>query len=278
MGSGQLNWNIGEIGGTPNIVSELNYHIKRLWVSRVHTRISITQARLRGLFVDLSGQWGIIRQGQSIDRDWTQNDRQGLFSLSQSDTTGDNIHQARIAMGITFAPVFWFHLSPIAGYSVREQFIRVQNGMQIIAQSPQNKGAFPAPLNSTYHSKWLGPDMGVELDFMPHGIRGQHFLFNARYHWTEYNATADWNLRPDFQHPVSFRHILNKSHGISLSSSWIYPFTKHLSINTAVYYQYFTGRNGRDELFYANGTQASSSLNNVTWEFTQIMMGISYQL
>jgi hypothetical protein len=277
IGSGQLSWNIAEIGGTPNVLSELNYHIKHLWMNQIKTRITLNQSKLKGLFVDLSGQRGVIQSGQSTDRDWKQNDRQALFSLSESDTTGDNTQQGTFSLGMSFKPISQIRLSPMAGFSYREQNIRVQNGVQIIATHPQDLGAFTTPLNSTYYSQWKGPHIGMELAFLPQSTSGQQFVFNANYHWITYQATADWNLRPDFQHPVSFKQTINRGHGISVSSNWIYPITQHFSANLGLFYQHFTGSNGVDQLYYANGTYQASHLNSAHWEFTQLMAGVIYQ-
>lgn len=59
-------------------------------------------------------------------------------------------------------------------------------------------------LNSTYDAKregvWLGFDLVWEIS------EGLDFSGTFEYYWADYEGEADWNLRDDFAHPVSFRH------------------------------------------------------------------------
>jgi len=277
IGAGQLSWNIAEISGTPNVLSELNYHLHNIWLATGQTRLTLKKGIIRGLFIDISGQWGIIRKGTATDRDWAQNNRQKLFSLSHSDTTGNTLKQINIGIGFSMHPFSHITFSPLVGYSYKEQNIRVQNGVQDMALSTYTY-ATPgriSKLDSSYNSRWEGSFIGAELKYQFYSH--QNWIINAQYHRVHYNAYANWNLRKDLDHPVSFQHSAEQGKGIAFITGWQSLFTKHFSLSLLIHYQKFYSGRGIDRLFFSNNTYAVSPLNNVQWEITELTLTADYR-
>ena len=61
-------------------------------------------------------------------------------------------------------------------------------------------GAIDLPLHAKYDAQWKGPWVGLELDGSMRKFLG-HIRFE--YHFPDYYAQAEWNLRTEFQHEKS---------------------------------------------------------------------------
>ena len=90
----------------------------------------------------------------------------------------------------------------------------------------------------------------------------------------EYNAEADWNLRADLAHPVSFEHRAD-GEGIVYWARWNYFFHPQWSFSLSGNYQDWETDPGTDQIFGALGGTAETPLNEVNWESWSVMVGAS---
>ena len=138
--------------------------------------------------------------------------------------------------------------------------------------TPIPVGPFPG-LNSTYETRWKGPWVGVDLSIRP---SEKWFLFGSfEYHWADFNAEANWNLRSDLAHPKSFEQMAD-GNGIVLSLGCDYYIRHNVSLNLGLDYQDWSTDPGVDRVFFSNGTVSETRLNEVNWESGAIRFGITF--
>jgi hypothetical protein len=104
-------------------------------------------------------------------------------------------------------------VTPMLGLARQESELRSRQGRQVLWDSDHARrvgiaGSVPlgefAGLDSSYQPVWESVWVGLDGEFRPSerlSLRG-----GVKQHWFRYQAEADWNLRDDLAHPVSFRH------------------------------------------------------------------------
>jgi len=129
-------------------------------------------------------------------------------------------------------------------------------------------------LASTYETEWAGPWMGLDL-FVP---VSEKITLSAvfEYHWSDYEAEANWNLRRDFAHPRSFVHDA-EGNGVVLSVGAEYAFQDRWSLILKANYQKWSTDPGTDRLYFADGTISDTRLNEVNWEAFAVVIGVTYR-
>jgi len=272
--SDDLDWNIaGDINGNnPNILSELTW--EDLGIFQV-TLNNVT--RFRGFYIRGAIAYGWILSGDNQDSDYLGDDRTLEFSRSNNNSDEGNTFDATVGIGYQISIISDFlSVVPLVGYSHHEQNLTMTDGNQTIPTI----GPF-AGLDSTYETEWKGPWIGADIVFrLPHEKK-QFKDFSLRvsfeYHWADYYAEADWNLRTDFAHPKSFEHDAD-GNGWIISADWNIFFTHHLGLNMSVNYQTWDTDPSIDRTFLSNGTSANTRLNEVNWDSYAIMFGIVFRL
>lgn len=276
-----LDFNIaGNSAGTnPNILSELIWNNLKIYQVRLENQTTI------GNLIFLKGyvNYGDILSGGCEDSDYNGNDRTLLYSRSVCDTNGYNVWDGSMGVGIHFNFLSnRLRLSPLIGYSVHKQYLNNTNGYQTFTNPPP----FTAPLgpipglDSTYETQWEGPWAGIDIAFQApcthRWITHTRVSFSLEYHWADYYAEADWNLRSTWAHPKSFEHIARGS-GVVFSADWLFGLGKNWGINVGAHYQNWSTDHGIDRTFFANGTIIDTRLNEVNWTSFTLDAGISYQ-
>ncbi|HIJ54753.1 MAG TPA: TonB-dependent receptor [Deltaproteobacteria bacterium] len=278
LGSGyrsdNLDWNIaGDISGNnPNVLSELNWEDLGIFQVKLDN-VTI----FRGIYFRGAVAYGWIITGDVQDSDYLGDNRTLEFSRSNNNADDGNTFDATVGIGYQFSfGSNFLSLAPMVGYSRHEQNLTLTGGNQTIPPA----GPF-AGLNSTYEAEWTGPWVGADLVFqMPYEKKYfEKFSFRVsfEYHWADYNAEADWNLRTDFTHPKSFEHDADGS-GWIVSADWNIFFTSQLGFKMSVNYQSWDTDPGNDRTFFSDGTAAETRLNDVNWDSFAIMLGIVYRL
>jgi hypothetical protein len=108
---------------------------------------------------------------------------------------------------------------------------------------------------------WYGAWLGVDLDWARDCWLSTVSMVYER---DQYQADANWNLRGDLQHPISFQHLTIGS-GVTLGASLSYLIHPKWSLGMqASVSRYETGA-GFDTTYLADGTQGSTRLNQVSW-------------
>ncbi len=271
-----FDWNIAsDITGThsPNILSELTYENLEIssWSYNIEGKIPLKN-NINTLFQFHLSQ-GVIDEGIVQDSDYSNNFRTNEFSRSYSSPDGSNITSYKLTLGLennTFNQSNFTYLFGIAHNS--QNFIKT-NGEQVVSSSTTpGLGKFNG-LKSSYAADWLSWFTGIQFT---KAFNTSQFRLRSEYHFADYNAEADWNLRTDFQHPKSFEHLANGT-GLIASINYALKIAPNLSMQIAYTSERWKTKTGIDRVFFSNGTQASTRLNAAHWESNSMSIGLYYQ-
>lgn len=258
----EFNWHIaGSMNGTnPDILSELTWRDLSVHQLRVGMRLQ----RASGLYLRSHLHCGTIVEGENQDSDFNEDDRQDEYSRSVNQA--DQGRTWDFSMGLGY-PVFsdpdWLSLAPVVGVSHHQQELHMTDGYQVIPA----RGSFSG-LDSSYHARWTGPWLGVDLTLklekISRRLRSMSLFAVFEHHWAEYRATADWNLRTDFEHPKSFEHEANGQ-----GDRWMVGLKNRLTRGStfSIFYEaqrWDTGH-GVDRVYLAGGRTVETRLNDADW-------------
>lgn len=274
----KLDWSIaGDTNGeNPNILSELTWKDLNIYQVKTNAKL-ILDKRLR---IEGSYGYGSIYEGENQDSDYAGDNRTYEWSRSSSNTEDDNVSDWSIGIGYQFQLDNVEYLSStktmlafLGGYSYHEQNLRDRDGFQIIDLIWDTYGPFDG-LNSTYQTEWKGPWLGAEIEGAQDKIVG---FLRFEYHWADYSAEADWNLRTTFAHPVSFTHtadgtgsIVSLGTGYNIDANWLIYLKADI--------QNWKTKAGLDRTFFTNGTTIDTQLNSVNWKSSAVMIGIKCRI
>jgi hypothetical protein len=276
----KLNWHIAgnSQGGNPNILSELTWTDLDIYQLKLANRtVFRNRIYIRG-HLDV----GMVMSGDNQDSDYLGDNRTQEFSRSLNGVDGNDVWDGSVAIGPRLA---FFEsaivVCPLLGYAVSEQDLTIVDGFQAISPSPDTLPIGPfSGLDSRYQARWKGPWIGVDLLFSAPVTEGPFteigVMFTAEYHWVDYDAEANWNLRTDFRHPVSFIHEAEGS-GLEAGAKILFETKKRWGINVGLNVKEMTTDAGLDRLFFADGTTVDTRLNEVRWRSFTLEAGVSYQ-
>lgn len=263
-----LKWNIaGTTAGTnPNILSELEWKDIESYQAKAKLR---SMGKL--VYFRAYADYAWIFEGENRDSDYAFDNRTGEFSRSENKADDGNLWDASAGIGLAFQgggkTKSSFYVAPLVGFSYHRQDLRIREGNQVIPPT----GPFPG-LDSKYRADWYGPWAGLDLSYRFDKLR---LSASVEGHLAEYEAEADWNLRDDFQHPVSFEHTAD-GQGIIVTVEGDYAVTDNVAINLSYDYQDWETDEGTDKTFFANGTVGETRLNEVKWDSNAFMVGIKF--
>jgi hypothetical protein len=275
----RLDWNIAgqRDGSNPNILSELSWD--NLKIREISAGVRTTFSS--NVYLQGSMNFGLIVEGENQDSDYGADDRQGEFS--RSNNSADEGYTFDTSAGIGY--VFRFDSNrltfiPMTGLSYHCQSLTMTDGYQTInTDDPSLVGPIDG-LDSSYDTQWFGPWIGFSL--------GRSFNINKRflqrispegvvtYHWADYYAVADWNLRSDFEHPKSFEHEAWGS-GFRIRLGLRFEFTDNWSLGFGYMQQAWRAVNGVDRVFLSQGGTSETRLNEVNWESRSVGLECVYR-
>jgi len=268
-----LDWNIaGNINGNnPNILSELTWDdIESYQVKFQGSLIWPRIIALRG-----SANYGWIFNGDNQDSDYFGDNRTFEFSRSNNSTDDGDVWDVSLAIGYPFrtGKNVIGTITPLVGYSYHEQNLKITDGFQTIPAT----GPFPG-LDSSYDTEWKGPWLGIDIHFRAAEIKtfAHRFetYFTYEYHWADYDAEADWNLRDDLAHSKSFKHDTD-GNGYVIGAGFNFVLHQHWALNFNFDYQDWSTDDGTSKVFFADGTSAKTRLNEVNWTSYALSLGLS---
>jgi Protochlamydia outer membrane protein len=262
-----LNWNVA--GSSVNILSELKW--ENLEIAQISAAAKFNfnaEWGLRGML-----DYGNIYSGSNQDSDYNGNNRTLEFSRSNN-KAGGTVRDASIGLGRTIRLLdkvgdVFLSVTALAGLSIHQQNLTMTDGVQTLPAS----GPFPG-LSSSYEAQWQGPWVG--MDVLLHTGERLSLTATAEYHWADYSAHANWNLRPEFSHPVSFAHDA-KGQGVLLAAGATYLVRKDWSASIAVEVQQWNTAAGIDRTYFSDGSVAYSPLNGVHWESRAFHLGMLHR-
>lgn len=267
-----LEWSISAGPSTqysPNVLSELSFDDMKTkgWGLNLSYLKKLNNKWAFNIETDLLRSK--ISTGDVRDSDYAEDNRQGEFSRSYSDAKGDGTDRKTLAAGFKYR---WFgnkgHYASILFGKQNYAFdIQMHNGTQVIPET------FPIPgLSSTYET---------ETDSIFVAIASEH-VFNwgtlgLRFerHDASYDAKANWNLRDDLAHPVSFAHsaegnadVVIMGYSYTINKSWD-VFVNLSRRNTSL-------TDGYDHVFASDGRSTVVRLNNVDMTTNAADAGVRY--
>ncbi len=254
-----LDWNTAGFNNNPNILSELEYEDIKIY----QTALNIKSV-LNNFVVNLYYNYGVITDGNGYDSDYDGDNRTLIFSKSSSTIEDDNVCDFSLAAGYQFSNKSNnFIITPAIGFSRHDQNICVTNGIQTVETENITPPLGPfSGLNSTYESSWKSFWIGSAISF----IINKNFTLSAdyKYHFADYEAVADWNLREVFSHPVSFIHSAD-ANGHESSFILEYCFSNNWVVATEYKYHTWSTKQGTSTTFFNDGAQGTTILNEVNW-------------
>lgn len=257
----RFSWNIaGQLDGRkPNVLSELKW--KDLQTLEVRAEVALwPRSGPWGLVAD--GHYGVVVDGKNRDSDYAGDDRTGEFMRSGSKGDGE-VGSANAGLAyrkhVYDKSVDRYALVTAAlGYGRHAQLLNIEGGRQVIPVREKLTG-----LDSRYDTQWQGPWVSVllamELDEQTTVDLG--FRFDV----LDYDADANWNLRSDLAHPVSFRHFSSGS-GVTTTLGARRHLSARWSVQGALQYKDWSAQGGRDRVYGADGGVTETRFNGADWQ------------
>ncbi|MDT8334588.1 MAG: hypothetical protein RQ753_02725 [Desulfurivibrionaceae bacterium] len=268
----QFDWNIADdLSGsaTPNILSELIWEDLDIYQLGVESDWRISNNRVPFLGLLTGGvSYGNIFAGSNRDSDYDGDNRTLVFSRSENDGGDGEVWDLSIAAGPEF--VFFgggFGLAPLLGYSYHEQNLTSKEGFQTVPPH----GSFTG-LDSSYDAVWKGGWLGINLRVTP----SDSLALSGRFEWhrAEYRAEANWNLRDDLQHPVSFAQTADQAEGLVARLGAELAVSRKAWLTLDAAYMRWQAEDGIDTVYFADGSASRTRLNEANWESLGLALGL----
>jgi hypothetical protein len=254
-----------------NVLSELEWEdIESVEVKFRGSLIFPNIIALRGM-----ADYGWIFDGDNQDSDYAGDNRTLEWSRSNNSADDGNVWDVSLAIGypIRAGRKVIGTITPLVGYAYHEQNLAMSDGYQTIPDT----GPFDG-LDSSYDTQWYGPWLGVDMNFSAPATKAFAHRFETfisyEYHWADYEADADWNLRDDFKHPKSFSHDAD-GNGWIFRAGFNFILHRNIAVNLNYEYQDWSTDSGTDKIFFANGNTTTTRLNEVNWTSYSLGMGVS---
>lgn len=279
VSSEKLQWSIAsDTSGkkTPNILSELTYQDLTFKHLTVWGSWQPINGYLANWQVGVSYSWLKANEGTTQDSDYDGDYRTDEYSRSYSDSSDSYGNHLEIwlkrSKNLTLSDEFRVTLNPKIGYRYRRRHLTMQDGVQVInTRYPSAVGPFKGELDSYYQARWYGMDVGLETQLH----YGRHeFSADFELHMYRYYAEANWNLRKDFKHPLSFAHWAH-GYGKRATLSYSFNFSEQLKLTASVYKAYTNSNSGDDIVYFQSGEEAKTQLHGVDWQAQGYTVGIT---
>jgi len=281
-----LDWSIAGNNNSPNVISELTWRDLNIF----QVKGELAGSNVDKYYFRASFDHGWVLSGENQDSDYAGDDRTLEFSRSINGVDGSTVWDLSLGFGkeIPFGAKAQHRLIPLGGLSYHRQSLRMTDGNQVLWNQdnallldpdflPQPLGPFPG-LRSSYDATWAGLWFGADTLLNLHE-RG-NVLLRLEYHWKAwYSAKANWNLRDDFAHPVSFEHeAVGK--GLVLGLGWSGEPVRHRWVWGAdLTYQLWTTDPGTDRTYGANCfCYSEGPLNEVNWSSMALSLSLRREM
>ena len=263
----RFTWNKADLGGVPNILSELKWENLRIYAIKGVLRHDTG----RKTFLEATGSFGWIYSGTNQDSDYDQNDRQGEWSRSYANAGDGRVLDGTLAFGWKLQENAQQQTTLLGGYAINTQSMTMRNLFIVIPSYMY--GPYPGA-NTMYKAMWSGPWLGLEhsqaLD------KRTNLKLRLEYHLPHYRGEAHWNLRTDLAHPVTNNHWAD-GRGTVVSLGLDHSLGKNWSLGAAIDYTSYTTSPGTDQVNLFDGTNVQVPLNRVTWDSWAYRLTATYR-
>lgn len=286
--SGEFNWNIAGPSSNPDVLSELEWEDLDIFQTEAQGQAWLVSTNWPNLSLYIKGSaaYGWVIDGTNQDSDYAGDHRNLEFSRSENNGDGGNLLDLSIAVGPQFK--LWqgkFAIALLAGWSYHEQNLEISDGQQTLSDTGLAAILFPdkpgppsvgpiSGLDSSYDTKWWGPWLGTDLNWRLN--ERATLCGDFAWHFADYEAKADWNLRDDLAHPVSFRHYAN-GRGLTLGLGLAYQLNSAWMLKLSYDYQDWQADDGNSYSYAASGGKSRTRLNEVNWRTHSALLSLGYQ-
>lgn len=280
----QFDWNIaGQVDGTnPNIISELTWDDLKIAEIKSKARVVLYNKYYPfGGVAKASVNYGMVFDGDNQDSDYGTDNRTNEFSRSNNKGDDGDVWDLSAGAGLVFkSKDRKFIFSPLFGVSYHAQNLTLRDGYQTISEpNPFDPSKPPPPvgpiegLNSTYDAEWRSGWVGVDLEYQPSPTF--ELYGSIELHSAEYEADANWNLRDDFRHPISFEQDSRDEATGIVANFGAKVGLNNFMLNLDLCYQEWQVEDGIDRTYFSNGTIGVTRVNEVNWESLSASVGLT---
>lgn len=299
--------------GLPGLSSRLKWRNLNIWqIEAIGKYVTCDNVYLRA-----NGDFGWITSGKNTDSDFIGDSYSSgsdfEFAHSRSKARG-HVYDAKIAAGYQFKLCDdTFTISPLVGYSWHGQHIKdrhlkqdfyVYDGYttETIVVENNNSDSSSSSYSSSYdyfdtlssssysyggnhskyHTRWNGPFVGFDFEyFFGCGCELDWQIFGGyEFHWAQYHAKADWNLRHDLFD--GFHHRAKNAYGNVFDIGIKWDFCECWTLALKGEFQWWWADKGHDraKIFEANCGDVKTDcfvkipLRHVRWDSAAVSLDI----
>ena len=266
-------WDIAGPNGNPDTLTEVEWNDLSLVGFNAGFNVPILYNFI--LKADAGYAWTVA--GNSQQTSFLHDGKTDPFTSVENDSGEGYAWFGSIALGYAFDfgskfndPVA-LNITPLAGYSWREQNLKADNGHELLTGFERNDPS-TLGLENSYSANWSGPWLGGDITLS--AFRHHQLFSSFQHHWAEYEAEGDWRQSEDVQKSTGFEHSADAT-GIVASAG--YRYIKHDSwgLSLSVDYQKWDADSGTEILFTTQGARVNSWLNDVERESLGVNLGIN---
>ncbi len=290
-GSSELS--ISGSGGTPNVLSELEWEdvdsvvveLTGEVINTLGTGAGPTSLGFYGILLRASGGFGEIRGGTLRDSDFLGNDRTNISSESLSTVDDDNLYYVNGDLGVRI--LNWWradgdsqgYLDILIGGQYWQETYVATKGVQL--KDPFGTVGFTGAFsdqgrNITVDFKWASLRVGARGEVpLPYGfsVRGG-FIFIP---WSHFVDVDVHHLRTDLQKDPSFRDEATGGFGVQVDATLSYNVWRGLSIEAGYQFWRFDSGDGDATTFALTGKTRSPTFNGATSTRHGAIVGFYYR-
>lgn len=259
----KMTWRIGNAPTT--VLSEIEYKI-----NAVQPKLAMNVTAPYHLALQIYYADGDIKAGEAYDGDYDES-LASLYLLSKSDVIGSvNDWGVMFSKGYSLKKI---SATVDVGWSRHKQNLNMINGFQLVPDEKPYYGSISG-LNNSYDTQWQGFFWGAGLSI----ASDVHWQFeaNIKQRFFSYNAEANWNLRKEFSHPLSFEHQIN-ANAYEGSLAAVYHINNKCSLKSFVTVLAAKGKSGIDTTYFGSGNAQVYFLNHVSWHSRQYGIVLDYK-
>ncbi len=274
--SDQLDWSIS-VNSDTSALSQLSWDDLDVFQLQATGWLEIEKVPYvkKNFLATANVAFGKIFGGTARDSDYISGSPGDEWSRSISDADDGLTVDIYGAIGPIFeiSKVAGLSVIPLIGYGFDMQNLTMTNGRQVVSKLASHAIGSLSGLDNTYTAYWHGPWVGTDVDYLVGSE--MKISFGVEYHWFDYFAQADWNLRTAFEHPVSFEHEASGT-GLVWKIAGSYQIDKKWSWLFSGQIRNWHTDSGTDRTYFSNGQVGTLRLNGVNWDSYDLTTGLCY--
>ncbi|MBL4901012.1 MAG: hypothetical protein JKX76_15500 [Colwellia sp.] len=267
---------------SPNVLSELEY--SDLKAQGYGLDIGYMYRIKTGLYLysEISRSDLDIKGGEVRDSDWAGNNKTDEFSRSTSKVKDEGISSMTYELGIQ-TRIFGspdHYITFLIGEDSTDINLVMTDGVQdiwnpeLIGLEPSEFGPGDAivGLNSTYDAEFSSNFFGLKTE---HVFSWGTISLTAKKYDIKYEAKANWNLREEFAHPVSFRHE-SDGNGMDIEVGYSYLLSDNWDLFIEFSHRKWDIDSGYDQIFFGDGQSVMLRFNGAELNSESYTIGTKY--